>query len=138
MIRLKKLPEDIFQKIPLLKDLLSGNRNVIFAYLFGGILRVTRNPLHDIDIAVFVKDMKKLDYLDMYAAISDILGTNEVDIVILNNSPLSLTGRILQGRELLVDKNPFLRHRYESVHLRKYFDFMIKERDIIKRRYGIG
>jgi hypothetical protein len=85
-----------------------------------------------------VKDMKKLDYLEMFGRIADILGTDEIDLVILNNAPLSLTGRILQERKILVDKEPFVRHLFESRILREFFDFTVKERDILKRRYGIG
>jgi hypothetical protein len=35
-------------------------------------------------------------------------------------------------------KIPILRHEYESLTLRKFFGFAIKERDILQRRYGIG
>lgn len=115
-----------------------NDSNIIFSYLFGGLLKERQSPLSDIDIAIFVKNIKKFDYLDLFCKVTDILGSDEVDLVILNTSPISLTGRILQNRELLIDKNPFLRHRYESITLRKYFDFAIKERDILKRRYGIG
>jgi len=112
--------------------------NISFAYLFGGLLKKSGNPLSDVDIAVFVKNMKKFDYLDLFGKITDILGTDEVDLVVLNISPISLTGRILQNRRVLFDKEPFLRHKYESVNMRKYFDFSIKEENILNRRYGIG
>ncbi len=138
MIRFKPLPEDIDQRIGLLQDLFADDPDVIFAYLFGGLSRDRRNPLSDIDIAVFVRDMKRLDYLDMFGNITDILGTEEVDLVLLNTAPISLTGRILSSRRVMIDKEPFLRHRYESVALRKYFDFEKKEKDVMKRRYGIG
>lgn len=138
MIRYKKLPEDILKKINLLTDLFMDNPNIVFAYLFGGLLKERPNPLSDADIAVFVKNTKKLDYLELFNKITNALGTDEVDLVILNTSPLSLTGRILQERRVLIDKDPFLRHRYESLILRKYFDFKVKEGSILKRRYGIG
>lgn len=139
MIRFKKLPEDIYQKINSLTDFLMKDSNIIFAYLFGGLLKDRQNPLSDVDIAVFIKkDVKKLNYFELFNKITDILGTDEVDLVVLNTSPISLTGRILQGRKVLVDKKPFLRHKYESITLRQYFDFSVKERNILKRRYGIG
>jgi len=73
----------------------------------------------------------------LFAKLTAFLGTEEVDLVILNTSPISLTGRVLQNRKILIDKKPFVRHRYESITLRKYFDFAVKERDILKRRYKI-
>ena len=138
MIRYKKLPENIQQGINALIGFFMNDSNVIFAYLFGGLLKDRQSPLSDVDIAVYIKNIKNLDYLDLFDKTTNVLGTDEVDIVVLNTSPISLTGRILQNRKILIDKDPFLRHRYESITLRKYFDFAIKERDILERRYGIG
>ncbi|MCK5505727.1 MAG: nucleotidyltransferase domain-containing protein [Thermodesulfovibrionia bacterium] len=138
MIRFKKLPNNIHERINDLIDFLRNDPNIIFAYLFGGLLKEKRSPLSDVDIAVYVKKLGKKGYLDLFGRVTDVLGTDEVDLVILNDSPVSLTGRVLQNRKVLIDKDPFLRHKYESATLRKYFDFAIKERNIIQRRYGIG
>ncbi len=138
MIRFKKIPDDIDQKIACLTDLFVSEPNILFAYLFGGLLKERRSPLSDVDIAVFVKDLKKLEYIELFGKITDALGTDEVDLVVLNTMPVSFTGRVLQNRKILIDKKPFIRHRYESITMRKYFDFAIKERDILQRRYGIG
>jgi predicted nucleotidyltransferase len=138
MIRFKRIPENIHQKMSSLNNFFLNNPNVIFAYLFGGMVKERPSPLSDVDIAMYVKDTKKLDYLEMFGKIAKTLGTDEIDLVILNNAPLSLAGRILQGRKVLVDKEPFARHLFESRILREFFDFTVKERDILKRRYGIG
>ncbi|HYA11839.1 MAG TPA: nucleotidyltransferase domain-containing protein [Thermodesulfovibrionales bacterium] len=138
MIRYKRIPEDINQKMSSLTDFFLYESNVVFAYLFGGMVKDRPNPLRDVDLAVYLKDTKKLDYLEMFGKIADILGTDEIDLVILNHAPVSLSGRILQGRKILIDKEPFVRHNFESRILREFFDFSVKERDILKRRYGIG
>ncbi len=138
MIRYKLIPEDIHQKINSLTGIFINDHNIIFAYLFGGLLKDKPNPLSDVDVAVYVKNIKKLDYLELFGNIANVIGTDEIDLIILNTAQLSLTGRVLQNRKVLVDKNPFLRHKYESIILREFFDFSIKERDILKRRYGIG
>ncbi|HSB05742.1 MAG TPA: nucleotidyltransferase domain-containing protein [Thermodesulfobacteriota bacterium] len=138
MIRYKKLPHNIDQRIRLLTDLLTKESNITFAYLFGGLLRDRRNPLSDVDLGIYVKSTKGLDYLALFKRVSEILSTDEIDLVILNSAPISLSGRILQKRRILIDKDPFLRHRYESRILREFFDFTIKEREILQRRYGIG
>ncbi|GFP20688.1 hypothetical protein HKBW3S03_02192, partial [Candidatus Hakubella thermalkaliphila] len=41
-------------------------------------------------------------------------------------------------KKLLIDKEPFRRHIYESVTLREFFDFKVKEDAFFARRYGIG
>ena len=138
MIRFKKIPEDIHSRIGLLTDLLMEDPNIVFAYLFGGLARNQRKPLSDVDLAIYVKDLKKLDYLSLFGKISETLCTDEVDLVVLNSAPVSLAGRSLQTRKLLVDKDPFLRHKYESQTFREFFDFAIKEKEILHGRYGIG
>ena len=138
MIRFKRIPDDIDQRIGLLAALLMKDSDIVFAYLFGGLLRDRRNPLSDVDLALYLKSMKRLDPLTLFGKASQVLGTDEIDLVVLNSAPISLAGRILQKREVLIDKDPFLRHRYESRILREFFDFTLKERDILQRRYGIG
>ena len=112
--------------------------NIIFAYLFGGLVIDKRKPLSDVDLGIYVKNLKGLNYLSLFSKISQILSTDEIDLVVLNSAPVSIAGRILQKRKILIDKNPFLRHQYESRILREFFDFTIKEKEILNRRYGIG
>jgi uncharacterized protein len=138
MIRFKKLPEDIRQRIDLLTDPFKEDSNIVFAYLFGGLVRDKRKPLSDVDLGIYVRNIKRLSYLSLFSKISQILGTDEIDLVILNSAPISFAGRILQKRKILIDKDPFLRHRYESRILREFFDFTIKEKEILHGRYGIG
>jgi len=138
MIRLSPIPHNIQERFGPLVDFFMEESNIIFAYLFGGLAKGQFGPLSDIDLALYLKNEKKMDYLDTFGKISEILGTGEIDLVILNKAPLSLAGRVLQGRKVLVDKAPFVRHRFESLTLRMFFDFSLKERTILKRRYGIG
>ncbi|MGQ9472947.1 MAG: type VII toxin-antitoxin system MntA family adenylyltransferase antitoxin [Candidatus Caldatribacteriaceae bacterium] len=138
MIRFKKLPEDIHDRIEKLKDFLSGDVNIIFAYLFGGLARKKSSTLSDVDIAVYVKDPEKINYLKLYSEITDLLSTEEVDLVILNKAPLTLLGRILQSKKILVDKDRFLRHKFESLNFRKFFDFQYREREYFEKRLKIG
>ena len=76
--------------------------------------------------------------LELFDKLKEVLRTAELDLIILNTAPLSLTGRILQTRKILVDKDPRRRYEYESLTLRKFFDFRIKEEDFFRRRYGRG
>jgi len=138
MIRFNKIPEDIHSKIGPLTDLFMKDSDIVFAYLFGGLAGEQRKPFSDVDLAIYVKNLKKLDYLSLFGKISETLRTDEVDLLVLNSAPISLAGRSLQTRKVLVDKDPFLRHKYESQTLREFFDFAIKEKEILRGRYGIG
>ena len=140
MIKYEKLPKNILSKIQNLKNVLLQDDNVVFAYLFGGLTKGEVKDLSDIDIAVYLKDTGNLAgyKLQLFDRLSNALGTSELDLVILNTVSLSIAGRILQNKKLLIDKEPFRRHIYESVTLREFFDFKLKEDAFFARRYGIG
>ena len=140
MIKFESLPADILQRLSAVKEIFLQDENVIFAYIFGGLAKGAVRPLSDVDIAIYLKHKENLaEYkMRLFEEITDALGTDEVDLVILNTASVCISGRILQNKRVLVDKFPFQRHVYESLTLREFFDFRIKEDLFFKRRYGIG
>lgn len=140
MIKFERLPTDILSKIPDVKRILLQDHNVIFAYLFGGLSEGKVKPLSDIDISVYVRDTGNLaEYkISLFDRLTDSLSTNELDLIILNMAPVSIAGRILENKLILVDKDPPIRHVYESLTLRKFFDLRVKEDAFFSIRYGVG
>ena len=137
MIRYKKLPANIEDLIPKALTYLQSVPEILFAYLFGSFGKGKQLPLSDVDIAVYLKEPtvvqeKKMEIL---GALVDILQTDEVDLVVLNSAALALRMRILESKKVVVDREPFLRHRYESLTMREYFDFSILEKQILNRRF---
>ncbi|MDQ1331419.1 MAG: uncharacterized protein QG578_1687 [Thermodesulfobacteriota bacterium] len=140
MIKFEKVPSNILSKISAVIEVLSTDQRVLFAYLFGGLAAGRVRPLSDVDIAVYLNDTLELaDYkLKLFDKVTEVLGTAELDLVVLNTAPISIAGRILQNKQLLIDKEPFRRHIYESLTLREFFDFRITEEAFFTRRYGVG
>jgi predicted nucleotidyltransferase len=140
MIKLEAVPADILSRIPEVQRLLERDKTVIFAYLFGGMATGRVTPLSDVDIAVYVSNEADLRTykLELFDELTGVLGTAELDLIILNSAPLSLSGRIVQSRKVLVDKDPHRRYEYESITLRKFFDFQLKEAEYFRRRYKSG
>ena len=58
--------------------------------------------------------------------------------MLLNGAPLSLVGRVLTTRRVLVDRDPFARHRFESVQARMFQDFRIREHRLLAERQTHG
>ncbi len=136
----RSLPENIEELIPEAQGILERHPNIIFAYLFGGLAKGRISPVSDIDIAVYLANVDDIleTKLEILSLLSDTLNTDEIDLVILNTVPLPLRARIIQNKKVLVDKDPTLRYSFESLVLREYFDFSIKERAIFSRRYNLG
>ena len=126
--------------IPAAASYLQSHEEVLFAYLFGSLAKGKPGPLSDIDIAVYLSTEHDLPErkLEILGRLNDILETDEVDLVVLNLAPLTLAIRILKNKQVIADKDPFFRHRYESLVMRKSFDFSVKESAILKRRFLRG
>ena len=139
MIRFKPLPEDIEQRLPLAAEYLRSHPRVVFAYLFGGLARGEHRPLSDVDIAVYLAGSVTADVkLDILGKLIDILGTDEIDLVILNTAPPLLAMNVLRKKQVVADNEPAMRHRFESLSFRKYFDFLPVELDMLKKKMTHG
>lgn len=140
MIKFTKLPDNISQLIPRAADYLQSCDDVLFAYLFGSLAKGPAVPLSDVDIAVYLSEKKSFSEkkMEMLGKLNDLLETDEIDLVIINAAPLSLEIKVLEKKILLVDKEPFFRHKYESIVMRKYLDFSVMESTILQRRFLRG
>lgn len=140
MRKLAGLTGRAFSRLPLAGEYLAGRPDVEFACLFGGAARGRTSPQSDVDIAVYLAPTAApaKTKLEILGALMDILRTEDIDLVILNSAPISLRGRILMDRRTIADRNPFLRHRYESLTMREFSDFSVRERAILEGRYLHG
>jgi len=140
MIRHKKLPANIEDLIPKALTYLQSMPDIIFAYLFGSFAKGKNFSLSDVDIAVYLKEPSDIQEkkMEILGTLIDILQTDEIDLVALNSAALPLRMRILENKKVVVDREPFLRHHYESLTMREYFDFSILEREILNRRFLSG
>ena len=140
MIKYTKLPKNIESLIPRAEIYLQSRPDIHFAYLFGSLAKGTLKPLSDVDIAIYLPEggdivEKKMEIL---GKLMELLETDEIDLVILNTAPLALRMKILENKKVIVDHDPFLRHKYESLTMRKYYDLSIKEMAILERRFLRG
>jgi hypothetical protein len=92
------------------------------------------------DIAVYLSDNADAAdvKIDMLGKLIEILGTDEIDLVILNTASPSLAMNVLKNKRLLADNDPAKRHCFESLSFRKYFDFLPIELGMLKKRLAHG
>lgn len=72
--------------------------------------------------------------LETIGAVKAHLGTDYADLVFLITAPTALWGRILLTRRFVLDRDPFCRHRFESLPLGKFSHFPIPGYRLLARR----
>lgn len=135
MYRFKKIQHNVMECMPSLVEKLKRDGDVLAVYLFGSYAEDKQTGLSDIDLAVLLDQEfppgrffeKKLELL---AAATSSLRTDEVDLVILNQAPPALSYRILCKGRLLLEKEGGKAQRvsFQASTYDRYFDFMPIER----------
>ena len=134
-------PPDLQVRLASLGAALAATSPAIqFAYLFGSAATGTMTPTSDIDVAIHVAPRAEGHAVRLAVARASArhLATDAVDVVLLNSAPLSLSGRVLGSRLVILDRDPHARHAYESLTLRKFHDFRIREHRILAERRSHG
>jgi predicted nucleotidyltransferase len=102
----RKIPADATEKIPEMVDLLHADTDVIVLYAFGGLAKGQLKPLSDLDIAVMVSktltNKERFEkHLQLLSSLNQLFGTDEIDLVLLNDAPLRFAHSILRDGKLL-------------------------------------
>ncbi|MBM4135719.1 MAG: nucleotidyltransferase domain-containing protein [Nitrospira sp.] len=122
--------------ITFIKNALQKHDEIIFAYIYGSFIDPEMPFFRDIDIGVYVNEEKVsskqfIDYaLNLSSDIELLLKRYPVDVVVMNNSPLSLTFRITQG-ELLFTKKEDTWTNFITKTWSLYHDHAISSRNIL-------
>ena len=140
MIKHTRLPKNINRLLPKAESYLRSRSDVAFAYLFGSLAKGKPKPLSDIDIAIYCSDESDISEkkLEILGDLMDLLETDEIDLVVLNTAPVTLRMKVIEDKRVIADNVPFQRHSYESLTMREYFDFSIKEMAVLARRFLHG
>ncbi|MEA1904541.1 MAG: nucleotidyltransferase domain-containing protein [Candidatus Hadarchaeota archaeon] len=109
-----------------IKELLGREKHVELAYLFGSAARGEAGKLSDIDVAVYLDESltpgERFDLrLELIGKLTFLLGTDNVDLVVMNDVPILLKYNIIkEGTLLRAEKG--LKAKVESDILSKYLD----------------
>ena len=135
------LPSDIRDRLQGLGDVIAAcSPDVEFAYLFGSAATGALTPRSDVDVAIHATagaDGQAVRLL-VARALASHIRSDAVDVVLLNTAPISLSGRVLSSRRVILERSAFARHRFESLTLRKFHDFRIREHRMLESRRANG
>lgn len=114
-------------KLKKITALFQKDKTIQVAYLFGSHAKGNFGPLSDYDFAVFLDSSRKMDFLkkQIYFTqlISSILGTSQVDILILNEASYRIAFQVLKYGKLLYQKSNCIRADFERTILNFYLDY---------------
>lgn len=125
-----------------LTQALEPRPEILDAYLFGSQARGDAGALSDIDVAVFIDEdlIGPGPYGYDAELITDLmteLGTNDIDVVLLNRAPPLLYHRVLRDGKLLVTRDLAATTTRAGYALSRYLDFVPQmEKQAAARRYA--
>jgi len=109
-------------RLPQLQDLFARHENVRGVFLFGSQVDGTATPHSDIDLAVLYEQSPDLtEELALGVTVSEVLGTERVDLVNLNRAGLLLRQRAISGR-VLYERDADRVSDFIEFTLRRYVD----------------
>jgi len=146
--RFKKISHDIMSLMPTLVEAISKDEHVNALFLFGSRAEDRQGDTSDVDLAVLLDDdlprrLRSDKRLDLLALATTTLSTDEVDLVVLNDAPVSLAYRVFSQGRLLYER-PGLREarvRFQARTYSNYLDFVPAETVIhegLMRRFKEG
>jgi uncharacterized protein len=123
----RPLPEDLADRIDALCQTWSSDPDLAAIYLFGSRAGGRGGRRSDVDLAVVLREELDADarWRKRLALLSDAcqrLGTDAVDLIILEDAPAPLGHRVLKGGRLLRDALPKRRAQVAEHILKRYLD----------------
>ena len=112
-----------------LTSALKGREEILEAYLFGSHARGQAQPHSDIDVAVYIDEALADDGAWGYQAqlttdLMVVLGTNHVDVIVLNRASILLYHRVLRDGVRLLSRDLQATTIRAGQALSRYFDFL--------------
>lgn len=127
MIGLKKIEHDLQPLLRKLGPYFESEHTVDVAYLFGSRAAGEEHQLSDVDIGVLLKErIPRSSYLErrleLMKDLARIVQTDEVDVIILNEAPITLAYHVVKQRSILFERSPEVRVRFETHVIDRYLD----------------
>ena len=126
--------ESLREKFP---EILNDFLEVALVYLFGSQVSRITGPLRDYDLAILDEGPTGDVALQtrFQFALSRVLGTDRVDVILLNRAPVELAFEIISSGVLLYQKDLFPHVEYEATVMSLYGDYLPY---MVRREDGTG
>ena len=123
-----KLPEHVMDRIPLLIEQIRKDSDVVALFAFGSLATGNLKPLSDLDFGILVSSLignqKRFDkHLDLIGIFNEVLQTDEVDLVMMNDAPMRFSHNIIKSGKLLYRSNNAELADFTEKTIKLYLDF---------------
>lgn len=100
---------------------------VVLAYLFGSFATGKPGPLSDLDVAVLLENsLSKHDRFDfrlkLISRLSSLCSGKDVDLVVLNDSSVTLCHEVIKAGKLIFCKDKEIQLEFETYVMSRYLD----------------
>jgi predicted nucleotidyltransferase len=115
---------DRIQIAQTIRRILEKDPRIVLVYVFGSVTRGESGPLSDIDVGVLLagdSDRRKAQG-DLMDSLCRALRTDRVDLVLVDDSPITLVYRIIRDGKLIHSKDERARERFETATILRYLD----------------
>ena len=127
-----------------LSEALATREEILETYLFGSHARGEARPDSDIDVAVYIDEALADDghwgyRAELTTELMVALGSNEIDVVVLNKAPILLYHRVLRDGIRVLARDLRATTTRTGRALSYYFDFLPQlDKMDAARRYAAG
>jgi predicted nucleotidyltransferase len=127
----------MFDKFNDIKKIFAEEKNILLTYIFGSQVTGKAGPLSDYDFAVFLSQKPSFQFkYKLKNKLLSILDSKQVDLVILNDTPIELKYKVVATGKIIFKKNSIVRTEFEADTLSQYFDYLPvlreQKKDILK------
>ena len=123
-----QLPENVSDRIPLLIEQIEKDTDIVALYSFGSLATGDLKPLSDLDFGILISSKlgkkERFDkHLDLIGKFNEVLRTDEVDLVMMNDAPMRFSHNIIKSGKLLYCSNKTELSDFIEKTIKLYLDF---------------
>jgi len=123
------IPAETRRLLEILNAALLPRAEILEAYLFGSMATGATHAHSDVDVAVYLADERPTSSAfgyasDLAAVLMAALGTNRVDVVVLNDAPPLLYHRVLRDGQRILSRDLRATTTREGYALSRYCDYV--------------
>lgn len=117
-----------------LRHVLAGDPRIAYALVFGSVAHGKSHALSDLDVAVGIRDRRRLDVLEIGDIVTKLESAagRQVDLVMLDEAPPGLAYRVFRDGQVLLERDRAALVDRKARAILEYLDFQPVEEQLTR------